>query len=110
MLVLAHDYVFFSLCRSKTILKGRKCKLLMHVARLGTTLLIHSVQFHDQLNGLSFLKEPSCRFNGTVPEPRKDVRGGHIPGSKSVPYTEVLAETSRFLYYHGILVLNSLMT
>jgi hypothetical protein len=73
-------------------------------------LLIHSVQFHDQLNGLSFLKEPSCRFNGTVPEPRKDVRGGHIPGSKSVPYTEVLAETSRFLYYHGILVLKSLMT
>lgn len=38
-----------------------------------------------------------ARFNGTVPEPRKDVRGGHIPGSKSVPYTEVLSPSGTLL-------------
>ena len=32
----------------------------------------------------------SGRFNGTSPEPRKDLRGGCIPGSVNIPYTEVL--------------------
>ena len=31
------------------------------------------------------------RFNATAPEPRADLRGGHIPGSKSLPYTQVLS-------------------
>lgn len=30
------------------------------------------------------------RFQGRDPEPRPGLRGGHIPGSKNVPYTEVL--------------------
>ena len=30
------------------------------------------------------------RFAGTVPEPREGLRSGHIPGAKSVPYTELL--------------------
>ncbi len=29
------------------------------------------------------------RFNATVPEPRKGLRGGHIPNSKSLPYSEL---------------------
>ena len=29
---------------------------------------------------------PSARFEGTVAEPRPGLRGGHIPGSRSVPY------------------------
>ncbi|GFD82974.1 sulfurtransferase [Tenacibaculum sp. KUL118] len=29
------------------------------------------------------------RFYATVPEPRQDLRGGHIPNSKSLPYTEL---------------------
>jgi len=32
------------------------------------------------------------RFNGTAPEPRAGLRGGHIPGSFSLPYTEVLED------------------
>ncbi|MBL4592312.1 MAG: sulfurtransferase [Flavobacteriales bacterium] len=32
------------------------------------------------------------RFNGTESEPRKDLRGGNIPGSINLPYTEVLAK------------------
>lgn len=30
------------------------------------------------------------RFNATEPEPRAGMRGGHIPGSKSMPFPEVL--------------------
>ena len=37
----------------------------------------------------------SGRFNGTAPEPRKDLRGGCIPNSVNIPYTEVL-ENGKF--------------
>ncbi len=30
------------------------------------------------------------RFAGTAPEPREGLRGGHIPGSKNLPYGELL--------------------
>lgn len=30
------------------------------------------------------------RFYATEPEPRNDIRGGHIPGSVSLPYSEIL--------------------
>ena len=30
------------------------------------------------------------RFEGTAPEPRAGLRGGHIPGARNVPYTAVL--------------------
>ncbi len=30
------------------------------------------------------------RFAGTEPEPREGLRGGHIPGAKNVPYTDLL--------------------
>ena len=30
---------------------------------------------------------PTGRFAGTAPEPRAGLRGGHIPGSRSLPYT-----------------------
>ena len=32
---------------------------------------------------------PRPRFEGTVAEPRAGLRGGHIPGSRSVPYAEL---------------------
>jgi thiosulfate/3-mercaptopyruvate sulfurtransferase len=31
-----------------------------------------------------------ARFHAEVPEPRAGLRGGHIPGSRSLPFTEVL--------------------
>lgn len=34
------------------------------------------------------------RFNGITPEPRKGLRGGHIPNSINIPFTEVLEEGS----------------
>ena len=32
---------------------------------------------------------PRARFEGTVAEPRPGLRGGHIPGSRNVPYAEL---------------------
>ena len=34
----------------------------------------------------------SGRFNGTAPEPREGLSSGHIPGSKSLPFSQVLEE------------------
>lgn len=34
----------------------------------------------------------SGRFNGTTPEPRADLKSGHIPNAVSLPYTKVLRD------------------
>lgn len=36
----------------------------------------------------------SGRFNGTAPEPREGLRGGHIPNSLNLPFTKVLDDTT----------------
>ncbi|MEO6056041.1 MAG: 3-mercaptopyruvate sulfurtransferase [Gemmatimonadales bacterium] len=40
---------------------------------------------------------PAGRFAGTDPEPRPGLRGGHIPGSRSLPYTELVAADGTML-------------
>jgi thiosulfate/3-mercaptopyruvate sulfurtransferase len=40
---------------------------------------------------------PAGRFAGTEPEPRPGLRGGHIPGSLSLPYTELIAADGTLL-------------
>jgi thiosulfate/3-mercaptopyruvate sulfurtransferase len=37
---------------------------------------------------------PSGRFDGTTPEPRKGLKGGHIPGSKNIPFGDLVTENS----------------
>lgn len=37
------------------------------------------------------------RFSGAVPEPRAGMRSGHIPGSISLPYTDLLNDDGTFL-------------
>lgn len=37
------------------------------------------------------------RFEGTAPEPRPGLRPGHIPGAKSLPYTELVASDGTLL-------------
>ena len=39
---------------------------------------------------------PAGRFEGTVPEPRPGLRGGHIPGSRSIPFAQVLTPQGVF--------------
>ena len=36
------------------------------------------------------------RFDGSVPEPRQGLRSGHIPGSRNLPYTELLYPDGTF--------------
>jgi len=37
------------------------------------------------------------RFEGTAPEPRAGLRGGHIPGSRSLPYDQLIEATQKTL-------------
>lgn len=37
------------------------------------------------------------RFHARVPEPRPGVRGGHVPGSRSLPFTELLSSEQTLL-------------
>ncbi len=36
------------------------------------------------------------RFTGAVPEPRAGMRSGHIPGSRNLPYTDLLHPDGTF--------------
>ncbi|KAM0906981.1 hypothetical protein ACQ4PT_016429 [Festuca glaucescens] len=37
------------------------------------------------------------RFDGAVPEPRKGIRSGHVPGSKCVPFPQVFDSSQKLL-------------
>ncbi|TMM52773.1 3-mercaptopyruvate sulfurtransferase [Sulfitobacter sabulilitoris] len=57
----------------------------------------HLVRDVTQVAAASKLSEPvivdarsAARFRGDAPEPREGLRAGHIPGSRNVPYTELL--------------------
>ncbi|KAG7031002.1 Thiosulfate/3-mercaptopyruvate sulfurtransferase 1, mitochondrial [Cucurbita argyrosperma subsp. argyrosperma] len=38
-----------------------------------------------------------ARFDGTVPEPRKGIRSGHVPGSKCIPFAQMLDSSQSLL-------------
>ena len=40
---------------------------------------------------------PAARFTGAVPEPRAGLRSGHMPGSRSLPFTALLQPDGRML-------------
>jgi len=40
---------------------------------------------------------PAGRFAGTAPEPRPGLRSGHIPGSRNIPYTELVGPDGTIL-------------
>jgi thiosulfate/3-mercaptopyruvate sulfurtransferase len=39
----------------------------------------------------------SCRFDGAAPEPRKGIKSGHVPGSKCIPFAQVIDRLAVFL-------------
>lgn len=43
---------------------------------------------------------PAARFTGEAPEPRAGLRGGHVPGSRNLPFPEVI-EADGTLKTHG---------
>ncbi|XP_024528939.1 thiosulfate/3-mercaptopyruvate sulfurtransferase 1, mitochondrial isoform X1 [Selaginella moellendorffii] len=42
------------------------------------------------------------RFYGAASEPRKGIRAGHVPGSKCIPFTEVLNQEGMLLPINGL--------
>ncbi len=40
---------------------------------------------------------PAARFTGAAPEPRPGLLGGHVPGSRNVPFASLLAPDGRLL-------------
>lgn len=46
----------------------------------------------DQKEALVIDARSTGRFCGSEPEPRKDLKGGHIPGSLNLPYTAVIKD------------------
>lgn len=42
------------------------------------------------------------RFSGHLPEPRAGMRAGHIPGSRNLPYTDLLGPDGSFLPVAGL--------
>ncbi len=64
------------------------------------TSVIHAEKIID-LNGLRQVlgthtvvldARPSARFAGAVPEPRSGLRNGHMPGSRSLPFAELIQD------------------
>ena len=61
--------------------------------RLRPGLLRNLAQMRENLQTgreLVLDARPAARFEGRAPEPRPKLRGGHMPGARSVPYTELL--------------------
>ena len=56
--------------------------------------LLHNVDTRDEL---VLDARAAGRFTGEVPEPRAGMRSGHIPGSVSLPYTDLLHPDGTFL-------------
>ena len=55
--------------------------------------ILRNVQSHSEL---VLDARAAGRFTGAVPEPREGMRSGHIPGSASVPYTDLLKPDGTF--------------
>lgn len=52
---------------------------------------------HGRLPGLILDARSRGRFEGRDPEPRAGIESGHMPGARSLPYTELLDDNGRFL-------------
>lgn len=64
-------------------------------ARMDGSALADLKGVSDALNdrGTSIIDaRPSERFDGSMPEPRPGLRAGHMPGARSVPFTNLIEE------------------
>jgi thiosulfate/3-mercaptopyruvate sulfurtransferase len=51
----------------------------------------------DDRSALILDARPAGRFDGTAPEPRAGVRGGHMPGAHNIPFNQLLAADGTML-------------
>ncbi|GIX15862.1 MAG: sulfurtransferase [Rhodothalassiaceae bacterium] len=63
--------------------------LIADIARVKAALASGDVQIVDA--------RPADRFAGRAPEPRAELRSGHIPGSRNLPWSELYAEDGTLL-------------
>lgn len=69
-------------------------------ARMGSGGVCDAAGVHEALRrGTAQVADmrSAARFAGSEPEPRPGLRGGHIPGSRSLPFQELLAEDGTLL-------------
>ncbi len=67
-------------------------------ARLNTTMVrdySHVLRNIDRKKEQVLDARSAGRFSGSDPEPRPGMRGGHIPGSVNLPYTDLLRKEDR---------------
>ncbi len=84
----------------KWVAEGRKTEDMPPIPRdrhITVRFQNHLVRDVTQVAQASKLKDPqivdarsSGRFRGDEPEPREGLRAGHIPGSRNLPYTDLL--------------------
>lgn len=73
----------------------------LRAARLrGLGDLLHNLQSREEL---VLDARAAARFRAEAPEPRPGLPGGHIPGSKNVPYTDLLYPDQTFLPVEAVL-------
>jgi thiosulfate/3-mercaptopyruvate sulfurtransferase len=61
-------------------------------ARLDHAVVLDLEAVRSALNRTQLVDmRPAGRFAGTEPEPRAGLRGGHIPGSRNLPFSELVA-------------------
>jgi thiosulfate/3-mercaptopyruvate sulfurtransferase len=63
---------------------GFRAGLVRNLAQMKANLASHAELVLDA--------RAAGRFNGSVPEPRPGMKSGHIPGAKSLPFTELLQD------------------
>ena len=71
--------------KTKKIIKGNFKAVLQDDKICGTQEVLLASNNEKHI----FDARSKGRFYATTPEPRKDLRGGHIPNSKSLPYSEL---------------------
>ena len=68
--------------RDRHIIVSRQNHLVKDVTQVAHTAKLGEAEILDARSAL--------RFRGEAPEPRAGLRSGHIPGSKNIPFAEVL--------------------
>ncbi|CAM6094521.1 unnamed protein product [Calypogeia fissa] len=84
----------------KKIYGGEKVDSGVFKAHLQQNLVLSLDEVMENITEKKYLlvdARSKARFDGSAPEPRQGVRGGHVPGSTCVPFTEVLTSTGALL-------------
>ncbi|KAJ3674497.1 hypothetical protein LUZ60_005113 [Juncus effusus] len=69
-------------------------------AKLQPHLMWNLYQVKENINGQSHQHidaRSKPRFDGTAPEPRKGIKGGHVPNSKCIPFNQMLDSSQMLL-------------